>query len=362
MPYYIDRKSNGVYRLRGTHHGVPAGDRSLKTRSREQAEALREAAERKVFEEVALGKKPTQTFAELAVDFMRAGRDLGPKAEEIIADLAGRKLDSITPADCDRLAVRIYPNAKPSTVNRNIIAPISAIMNWAAADDRVALRKWPRRRERQTRTDWRRPDEIERIIASISSPQGRGIAALYVGCGLRASEAVFADGRDFAPDLSQMTVQGTAWEDDEGAEAKGYEGTKGFYSRTVKIPPRAREFLMPVVSLEPGRALVNSRGLPWSDRNGPRKMLETACRKAGVRPLTPHVLRHTWATWHYAVHKDRLALMNLGGWTDDDLIKRYVHLADDALRGEVLGRGWAISGQPELGNDKKGNDYNAKLA
>ncbi|MEP0316810.1 MAG: tyrosine-type recombinase/integrase [Hyphomonas sp.] len=345
MPYYIEKRDNGFYRLRGTHHGIPAKDRSLKTRSREQAEALREAAERTVFEQVILGKRPAQTFAELAVDYLKAGRDLGPKAEDIIADLAEKHLDDITPADCDRLAARIYPTAKPSTVNRNIISPISAIMCWAAADNRVQLRKWPRRRERQTRTDWRRPDQIEAILTAISSPQGRAIAALYVGCGLRASEAVFADGRDFAPDLSQVTIQGTAWDDDGAAADKGYEGTKGFYSRTVKIPPRAREFLMPVISLEPGRALVNSRGYPWSDRNGPRKMLETACAACKVPPLTPHVLRHTWATWHYAVHKDRLKLLSEGGWTDDDLIKRYVHLADDALAGEVIARNWAISGQ-----------------
>jgi len=360
MPYYIDKRDNGFYRLRGTHHGVPAKDRSLKTRSREQAEALKEAAERKVFEQVVLGKRPSQSFAELAVDYLTAGRDLGPKAEEIIADLAEKNLEDISPADCDRLATRIYPNAKASTINRNIISPISAIMCWAADDNRVALRKWPRKRERQARTDWRRPGQIEDILAAISSPQGRGIAALLVGCGLRVSEAVFADGRDFAPDLSQVTVQGTAWDDDAGAAEKGYEGTKGFYSRTVRIPPRAREFLMPVISLAPGRALVNSRGYAWSDRNGPRKMLETACKAINVPPLSPHVLRHTWATWHYAVHRDRLRLMHDGGWTNDDLIKRYVHLADDALAGEVSSRKWAISGQQEYSPREKDNENKAQ--
>ena len=294
MPYYIEKRGNGFYRLRGTHHGVPAKDRSLRTRSAEQAEALREAAERKVFEQVVLGKRPSQTFAELAVDYLKAGRDLGPKAEEIISDLAEKALDDISPADCDRLAARVYPDAKASTINRNIISPVSAIMCWAAADNRVALRKWPRKRERQARTDWRRPAQTEDIIAAIKSPQGRGMAALLVGCGLRVSEAVFLDGRDIAPDLSQITVQGTAWDDDEGAADKGYEGTKGFYSRTVRVPARAREFLMPVISLDPGRALVNSRGYPWSDRNGPRKMLETACRKVGVA-LPPIRLWWSWA-------------------------------------------------------------------
>lgn len=361
MPLYIERRPSGIYRIRGTHHGVSV-DKSARTRSAEQAEALRETWERKIFDEAILGRRQAETFAELAADFLSAGRSLGPKAEQIIIDLGLKRLDEITPADCDRIAASLYPDAKPSTINRNIIAPISAIMNWAAQADRAPLRKWPRRRERQTRTDWRRPAQIEAMIAAMTSPEARALAALYVGAGLRASEGVFADGRDFAPDLSQITVQGTAWDDDEGAIEKGYEGTKGFYSRTVRLPERARELLKPVISLEPGRALVNSRGVPWSDRNALRKALDTACEAIGAPQLSPHVLRHTWATWHYAVHKDRLRLMAEGGWTNDDQIKRYVHLADDALPQEVIDAGWAIGGQPKTKKSKNTNNNKSKAA
>lgn len=362
MPYYIEKRSNGFYRLRGTHHGVPAKDRSLKTRSREQAEAIKEAEERRVFEQVILGKRPSQTFAELAVDFLKAGRKLGPKAEEIIAFLAERKLDSISMADCDTLAARIYPDAKASTINRNIIAPIGAIMSWAADDNRVALRRWKRRRERQTRTDWRRPSEIEAILAELNSPQARGLMAIYVGCGLRASEGVFLNGRDIAPDFSCVTVQGTAWEDDKEAKEKGYEGTKGFYSRRVPIPPRAQVFLKPVASLKPGRALVNSRGRPWADRFALSSTLARACERLKVPPLTPHTLRHTWATWHHAVHGNTMLLMAEGGWTDLKLVQRYAHLADTALKDEVLSLGWATGGQKNNPQDKKGNRNNDQAA
>lgn len=353
MPYYIERKTNGIYRLRGSHYGVPAGDRSLKTRKTDQAEQVREKAERDVFEQIVLGKKPSQSFAELAVDYLSAGRDLGPKDEEIIIFLADRKLEDISPADCDMLAARIYPDAKPSTINRNIIAPISAIMNWAADAGRVNYRKWPRRRERQTQTDWRRPHQIESLLDAMPSPQARALFAIYVGCGLRASEAVFLDGRDIAPDLSQLTVRGTAWPDDKGAIEKGYEGTKGFRDRTVSIPPRARELLYPVISLEPGRALVNSRGAQWADRNALTGTLKRACERTKVPGLTPHVLRHTWATWDYAVHKDSLALMRRGGWTKESLVLRYVHSSDDALRGEILQANWAIGGQSPHPESKK---------
>lgn len=352
MPLYLDKRPSGIYRIRGTHHGITV-DKSARTRSAEQAEAIREKWEREIFDRNVLGKRPAATFAELAADYMSVGRDLGPKAEEILLSIGMKRADEVTPADCDRLASSIYPDAKPSTINRNIIAPISALMNWAAADDRAPLRKWPRRRERQSKTDWRRPSEIEAILAELNSPQARGLMAVYVGCGLRASEGVFLDGRDIAPDLSQITVQGTAWEDDGGAEEKGYEGTKGFYSRTVRIPPRAREFLMPVTNLKPGRALVNSRGYPWADRHALRNSLARACQRLSVPILTPHTLRHTWATWNYAVHKDPMVLMMEGGWTKMELVQRYAHLADASLKDEVLASKWAIYGQQNPVGDKK---------
>lgn len=352
MPLYTERRASGMYRIRGTHHGVTV-DKSARTRSAEQAEAIREAWERQIFDEQVLGRKRTETFAELAADYLGAGRSLGPKAEAIIIELGTKRADEITMADCDRLAIKIHPGAKASTINRNIISPISAIMSWAAEANRAPLRKWPRRRERQTRTDWRRPAGIEAILAAMTSNEARALAALYVGCGLRASEGVFADGRDFAPDLSQVTVRGTAWEDDEEAAARGYEGTKGFYDRTVPIPQRARELLRPVIHLGPGRALLNSRGEPWADRFSLRSSLNTACRKAGVPPLTPHVFRYTFATWHYAVTKDTMMLMRHGGWTDLKLVQRYTHIADPALRQEVIDAGWAIDGQPSRQKPKK---------
>lgn len=361
MPLYIDRRPSGIYRIRGTHHGVTV-DKSAGTRSSEQAESIRETWERKIFDQRVLGRKRAATFAELAADYLEAGRSLGPKAEEIIIELGNKPADEITMADCERLAMKVYPDAKPSTINRNIISQVSAIMNWAAAADRAPLRKWPRKRERQTRTDWRRPASIEDVLAAQTSDEARALAALYVGCGVRASEGVFADGRDFAPDLSQVTIKGTAWEDDEGAAEKGYEGTKGFYDRTIPIPERARELLRPVINLGPGRALLNSKGQPWADRNALGKTLRQACVRAQQPEMSPHVLRHTFATWHHAVTKDLLLLMRHGGWTDLKLVQRYAHLADAGLRQEVIDAGWAIDGQPGKKKSEISKDNNTKAA
>jgi integrase len=50
-------------------------------------------------------------------------------------------------------------------------------------------------------------------------------------------------------------------------------------------------------------------------------------RRAGLATeLTPHDLRHTWASWHYALNRDLLLLKVEGGWSSVALVERYAHL------------------------------------
>jgi hypothetical protein len=39
--------------------------------------------------------------------------------------------------------------------------------------------------------------------------------------------------------------------------------------------------------------------------------------------VTPHVCRHTFATWHYAANRDLGALQRLGGWQSAKMVLRY---------------------------------------
>jgi integrase len=45
------------------------------------------------------------------------------------------------------------------------------------------------------------------------------------------------------------------------------------------------------------------------------------------KPISPHTLRHTWASWHYAMHRDLLLLKRDGGWASVAMVERYAHLA-----------------------------------
>lgn len=353
-----EKTPSGIYKIRGTVHGIRV-QKSARTRSLSEAKQIAAAWERQLFDEHVLGKPQTETFAEIALDYLRAGRDLGPRAEEIIIEFGDLKVDKVTQAEVDALAARVYPDAKPSTINRNIIAPVSAIMRWAAKSDRAPFRSFERRRERATKTNWRRPDEIEAILEKFYEPEQRALAAIYVGCGLRASEAVFMDGREVAPDLSQVRVLGEVRETDKHAKEKGYNGTKSGLDRSIPIPRRARQMIAPIINTGPGRAFVSTTGNHWATREALKIPLIKACKRAGVEMMSPHDLRHTFATWHNAVHGDPIRLMAVGGWGSLSLVQRYAHAGDKSLRNEVIEAGWAI----DIDDDPSGIDWsNFRLA
>ncbi|WP_264787539.1 tyrosine-type recombinase/integrase [Gluconobacter roseus] len=50
---------------------------------------------------------------------------------------------------------------------------------------------------------------------------------------------------------------------------------------------------------------------------------ETTERRVFVPDITPHDLRHTWATWHYCLHKDLLRLKDEGDWSTINIVARY---------------------------------------
>jgi integrase len=66
-----------------------------------------------------------------------------------------------------------------------------------------------------------------------------------------------------------------------------------------------------------------------------KKAFRGAVRRAGLADLHPHDMRHTWATWHYAQHRDPNALMALGGWKTPAMVFRYAHANVDQFQASI---------------------------
>jgi len=172
-------------------------------------------------------------------------------------------------------------------------------------------------------------DEVGRLLAQ---PQGRSPAALrdralletMYACGLRASEAITLE-------LSELDLEAGM------LRARG----KGSKERIVPVGSKAVETLE--VYLKHGRprlvglgeeshVFVNLRGRGLT-RQGLYKIVQGHARTAGLdERMSPHTLRHTFATHLLAGGCDLRSLQEMLGHADIGTTQIYTHLSTERLR------------------------------
>jgi integrase len=319
-------RGSGFYHLRGTYLGVRV-DRSAGTRSKQHADILAAKAEREIFERYVKGPEAVATFAEAAADYLRAGGE-GRYMTPLIEKFGLTKLAAIDQAALDMAAIELYPDAGSSTRRRQVYAPFIAC--WKRAEDaqKAPVRKWKRAAEGKRRIEWRTPEEAEAILAELE-PNTRGLVTFYLGAGLRATEALDLVWRDISPAAQRVTL----WADITKAEE----------DRSVDLGARVRSAL-PQRGGPDEPVFLNSYGEPWHAYDAVNLALKRACRRAKVRHTSCHVLRHSFATWAYAVTRDLEKLMEQGGWATPELAMRYMHGGTDDVAKSVRAHGWELLG------------------
>jgi len=172
-------------------------------------------------------------------------------------------------------------------------------------------------------------DDISRLL---SQPRGNSAAALrdralletMYACGLRASEAISLE-------LSELDLEAGL------LHARG----KGAKERIVPIGSKAVESLNAYLTTarprlvgirDESRVFVNLRGTGLS-RQGLYKIVQRHARSAGLENrMSPHTLRHTFATHLLAGGCDLRSLQEMLGHADIGTTQIYTHLSTDRLR------------------------------
>jgi integrase len=203
-------------------------------------------------------------------------------------------------------------------------------------------------RSSPSRTEWLTPDEVDRLIDH-AAPHLRPLLAFLVGTGARLGEALKLDWRDVDMQHARATLRGVLRD--------GTRGTKNGIDRIVDLCPRVLAGLaydprplrqQKAARLLAGRVFRTRSGKPYVERREQggghiRTGWAAAVSRAKIdKPITPHGLRHTWASWHYSVHKDALLLMRDGGWSELDLVQRYAHLTPSGMTPEI--EAWRTAG------------------
>ena len=63
----------------------------------------------------------------------------------------------------------------------------------------------------------------------------------------------------------------------------------------------------------------------WRQLKSFKSAFDRACKRANLTGVTPHSLRHTWASRMEMSGASQKTLMEIGGWKDPKMVARYSH-------------------------------------
>ena len=357
----VRRAGTAILYLRGTVRGQRVYE-SAGTDRPDYAEEARAAREAELYRRAIHDEKPRVAFVRAVLSYLETeARPASTK--KFVGRLASHFGPTLTCDAIDQAAIDgacralCRPDAKPATRLRNVITPAKAVLMHAARRGWCPPPRFERTRASPGRTDWFTPAEAEAMIAAAAGGNRRHLRPLlvFLFCtGARLGEAVALDWQDVDLPNARATLRGVL--------ADGTRGTKSGADRIVDLPPRCVAELAalphragPVFhSRGPARAPYRrtqaSRTVPYG---GQIRGAWAGCLKAAdiERKLTPHHARHTWASWHYAIHKDAMRLRQDGGWSSIQQVERYAKLIPPSLE-DAVRHFWGL--QPPAHPTKKG--------
>jgi integrase/recombinase XerD len=257
-------------------------------------------------------------------------RDLSALAA--YADAVGRPIERLDRASLEEFVRRqMTRGLAPRSVARAVAAVrgyyrflvLDRRLERSPADDLQPPRAWP------SLPKFLSLDEVDRLIAQpdIATSRGlrdRAMIELLYATGLRVSELVGVRAIDLHADEQYLTCVG-----------------KGSKERIVPIGDQASEWIARYQSTArrellkgrtTARLFVNMRGGPLS-RVGFWKILKQYGRAAGLpRMLSPHVLRHSFATHLLERGADLRAIQLMLGHADLSTTQIYTHVLEARLR------------------------------
>jgi integrase len=325
--------------------GTVAGER---IRQRAQSDSLRLATEEAAALEAELlrtqwhgPRRGVRRFAEavkLYVETAERSQSTLDRLRRLVDAMGELKLGDIRQETINRVAQRVLqPGAAPATVERGVIVPVRAVMRLAFEEGWCDPPRFRAPKRTEGRTLYLLPEAARALIAAADPGRAlrRGAPSLQVlirfilGTGARMAEAVELD-----------------WQDVDLAGARAiFWRTKTGKRRNAHLPADVVAMLANLPHKE-GRVIRRPDGEAYWDREremgGQVRTAWSATRRrailagAAVPPeLTPHDLRHTWASWHYALFKDPLRLKVEGGWSSLEQIERYCHLLPQGFEHDI---------------------------
>jgi integrase/recombinase XerD len=177
------------------------------------------------------------------------------------------------------------------------------------------------------------PEEVERLIAAAASPRDRALIELLYGAGLRVSELVSLPMRSAPkPGQEHMIIEGKGGRERMVALGRPalaaldahLAARMGALPKAEAQRERAQRWLFPSASAADGKLTRRRVG----------QILADAAVQAGIDPkrVSPHVLRHAFATHLVEGGADLRTVQSLLGHADIATTQIYTHVAEGRLK------------------------------
>ena len=229
---------------------------------------------------------------------------------------AGRQLSDVSPFDLERYKRDRVDAGVTVMVNREL-ACLKTLYNrcreWGKYEGDNPAASVKALRESPGRIRFLEAEEETQLLAAAHEPLRTMIlVGIYAGL-LLLSEALTLRWVDVDLRRGLLTVQ--------AAYAKSGK------TRTVPLNRILRAALEKLRERAPAGAehvFCREDGAPYRSI---RTTFLTACRRAGLKDVSPHVLRHTFASRLAMAGVDPRTIQDLGGWASLEMVERYTHLS-----------------------------------
>lgn len=245
-------------------------------------------------------------------------------------------VSEITNAEMRKAAASLYPKASDATIRRQLYTPVKAILNQAADDDLCSPPRIKAPTGGGKRTVFLLPLQADALLKELGKNRNaylKPLVTFLLGQGCRLSEALNLVWSDVSIEHRFAILR----------------DTKNGEERRITLIPKVSEALAPLPSKNVGGPVfrrLDGAGFPVRDAAGGQisKAFGSAVEAAKLDPslITPHVCRHTWATWFYAQTKDVRRLQDEGGWKSGEW-QRYTKLGTPDLGRSAKEGGWDFS-------------------
>ena len=347
-------RRNKTWYVRGTFLGVQVY-RSAQTDNRRIAEAVRVSVQDEIVKASLLPDGARRLHAATgftagADDYLAHGKRAPHRprtiafVERLKLHFGDDRLDAIDQTAVDKAVDAIVGNqASPATKIRAVIGPLTAVLRHNAIRKRCPRPEFEKPRVFCSATPYLNPREATALIAA-AAPHLKPLFLFLLGTGARLSEALYLPWANVDLDAANARFM-----------------TKNGHERLAALPPAVVRALDALPHRD-GLVFRTDEGVPYSDtKRAYGGQIKTgwaaACRRADlvqqaltpdgkpavdqhdnpilIARFSPHALRHTWATWFFALSRNLLLLKDEGGWRTDAMVTRYTKLMHSAYEPEI---------------------------